>query len=191
MKAFLAMAVSLLTAFGVVEVMAAPQMMTLPKGTSVQKLGPGYFRFTLPDGRKIEVHGLNPGTGAIIGDCGVYDPAGKKLSSGQGGSLRGAGKLARERAATLPRSEYVQIDDEVTWLPAVFQCQTKGATQLSPQPDPPGLRAPFNPQAGSPGGGKNKLGDPDPPLGRTPPNPQAGVGGKNKVIDPDPPMRAQ
>jgi hypothetical protein len=163
MNTRLTVTMTLLALFGATEVMAAPQTVTLPKGTSVQKMGAGYFRFMLPDGRRIEVRGLSPATGVIMGDTNVYDQSGKLSSSCRGGTLRGAGKLSKERASTLPRQDYVQIDDEVTWLPVTFQCEGKGATQLSPQPDPPGLHKPVKPQPVLPDGGKSKVVDPHPP----------------------------
>lgn len=166
MKAIMMAAVAALALLGFTAANAATQTLTLPKGTTVQKLGAGHFRFSLPDGRKVEVRGWSPASGAIIGDCGVYDASGKAVSSGKGGNLRGAGKLTKEQAARLAPRDYVKIDDEVTWLPLTLQFEAKGATRLSPQPDLPGSRKMINPQPEPPKGRLWQLGDPDPPPAR-------------------------
>jgi hypothetical protein len=141
---------------------AADKTLTLPKGTTIEKLGPGHFRFVLPGGRRAEIKNYDPKAG-ILGDCGVYDK-GKLVMKGTRGALVGvidpdpphiirAGKgkayaLARgqlvdlQTLAKVPKSSYVMIDDEVTWLPAtvLIESKVKGKTELSPQPDPPGAR---------------------------------------------------
>lgn len=159
---------SAIAALGATTALAATQTVQLPKGTTVQKLGPGHFRFSLPDGRKVEVRNFNARTG-IIGDSGVYDATGKRLAGGGRGQLRGAAPLSRAQAAKMPKSDYVQIDDEVTWLPATVQFQSAPA-QLSPQPDPPGRVLPGK---AAPGG--RGIGDPDPPPAQ------------RRFVDPDPP----
>ncbi len=140
----------------------ADKTVTLPKGTTIEKAGPGQFRFLLPDGRKAEIKNYDPRSG-ILGDCGVYDK-GKLVMKGTRGSLIGvidpepptiirAGKgrtyvitrgelLNLQNLSKVPRSDYVLIDDEVTWLPATVQFKAKaaGRTGLSPQPDPPGMK---------------------------------------------------
>jgi hypothetical protein len=140
---------------------AAEKTVSLPKGTKIEKLGAGNFRFVLPNGQAVEVKGYNPKTG-ILGDCGVYDK-GKLLMSGNRGSLTGiiepdppsiirapkantcvavGGELVSLKAMVkVPHLDYVMIDDEVTWLPATvqFKSEGKGKTELSPQPDPPGM----------------------------------------------------
>ncbi len=54
--------------------------------------------------------------------------------------------------------DYVKIDDEVTWLPITIIFQ---ATQLSPQPDPPGITLPAGTKAGKAGKGHYKFLLPD------------------------------
>jgi hypothetical protein len=140
---------------------AAEKTVTLPKGTKAEKLGSGNVRFVLPNGQKVEVKGYDPKTG-ILGDCGVYDK-GKLVMSGSRGSLTGiiepdppsiirapkqnacvlvGGELVSLKAMVrVPHADYVLIDDEVTWLPATVQFKSgaAGKTELSPQPDPPGM----------------------------------------------------
>ena len=147
---------------GVTCLRGADKTVTLPKGTKIEKAGPGQFRFILPDGRKAEVKSFDPRSG-ILGDCGIYDK-GKLILKGTRGSLIGvidpdppmiirAGKgrtyvimrgelLNLQNLSKVPPSDYVLIDDEVTWLPATIQFKTKaaGKTELSPQPDPPGMK---------------------------------------------------
>jgi hypothetical protein len=120
---------------------AGTASISLPKGTTAQKLGAGHFRFTPPDGKAVEVKGYNAKTG-IIGDTGVYDK-GKLTARGSGGSLVavidpdppyiirapkentciivGGGLVSMKTLAKIPHSEYVMIDDEVTWLPATIR----------------------------------------------------------------------
>jgi hypothetical protein len=115
--------------------------LSLPKGTTVQKAGAGRFRFTLPNGQAVEINGYNAKTG-IIGDTGVYDK-GKLTVRGSGGSLValidpdppmiiraskentcvviGGELVSMKTLAKVPHSEYVMIDDEVTWLPATIR----------------------------------------------------------------------
>jgi hypothetical protein len=121
-----------------------PQSITLPEGTKVEKLGAGHFKFKLPDGRIVEVKGLQKSKGgtAIIGDSGIYDPTGKLISSGKGGNLKGGPKPAAEgKFLKIDSRKVIKIDDEPTWLPATitFQVETK-TKSLSPQPDPPGKK---------------------------------------------------
>jgi hypothetical protein len=126
---------------------AAEKTITLPKGTSVQKTGTNQVRFVLPNGQTVEVKGYNAKTG-IIGDTGVYQK-GKLLMKGGRGSLTGIinpdpptiirapkvntfvfsrGELASMKTlAKVPHSEYVMIDDEVTWLPATVQFKPAAA----------------------------------------------------------------
>jgi len=139
---------------------AAEKTVSLPKGTKIEKLGAGNFRFVLPNGQAVEVKSYNAKTG-ILGDCGVYDK-GKLVMSGNRGSLTGIANpdppplirasrantcvvvgsdlVSLKAMAKVPRADYVMIDDEVTWLPATvqFKSEATGKTGLSPQPDPPG-----------------------------------------------------
>ena len=139
---------------------AAEKKLTMPKGTRVEKLGPGHFKFFLPNRQVVEVKGYDART-RNIGDSGVYDK-GRLLMKGTRGSLvavidpdpphivrapKGNGFVVFRGAvinlktlSVVPRTDYVEIDDEVTWLPAriEFAAGPGGKNRLSPQPDPPG-----------------------------------------------------
>jgi len=128
-------------------VFAEEKSITLPIGTKVEKLGPGHFKFKLPDGRVVEVKGYSKGSGAtaIIGDSGIYDRTGKLIAKGQQGSLKGGPKPTEDKHLKISKG-YIQIDDDITWLPATIAFQVvemkskQGLKGLSPQPDPPGKR---------------------------------------------------
>jgi hypothetical protein len=141
---------------------AAEKTVSLPKGTKIVKLGAGHFRFVLPNGQTTEIKNYDARNG-LVGEAGVYHK-GKLVMRGRRGNLRGIidpdppfivklpkgnayiifrDELANLRTlAKVPHSDYVMIDDEVTWLPATirFRTGTGGRKGLSPQPDPPGMR---------------------------------------------------
>jgi len=137
---------------------AAAQSKTviIPKGTKVEKLGPGQFKLITPNGCTFDITsfkktGKGQGTqGAvgIIGDCGIKDAKGKVIATGSNGVLRGVVQPNdRSRSvAPAPPGDYIKIDDEITWLPATIQFPSlhvfnrMALQQLSPQPDPPGKR---------------------------------------------------
>ncbi len=102
-----------------------PQSITLPEGTKLEKLGAGHFKFKLPDGRIVEVKGLQKSRGgtAIIGDSGIYDRTGKLISSGKGGSLKSGPKPAEDKHLKIDTRKFVKIDDDITWLPMTIQFQ--------------------------------------------------------------------
>lgn len=106
----------------------APQSITLPKGTTVEKLEAGHFKFKLPDGRVIEVRGLQKSRGgtAIIGDSGIYDSKGKLIASGKGGSLKSGPKPAEDKHLKVDPKNFVKIDDDITWFPITIQFQKIG-----------------------------------------------------------------
>lgn len=137
---------------------AEEKTVTLPKGTKVEKSGPGSFKFILPDGKTVDVRNLNARSG-IIGDCGIYEKGGKLVGQGKAGRISSSQK---GKAVTLPpgteyvviddevtwlknvqklgKSDYILIDDEITWLPATIQFQEEIQTPKSPPPvllDPP------------------------------------------------------
>jgi hypothetical protein len=120
-------------------VMAQQKSIILPKGTTVQKIAAGHFKFKLPNRQIVEVKNFNPKTGTI-GSIGVIDPdpPTKPVVSGNLGKFVTSGKLTKEAASKLKPMEYFQIDDEVTWLPVTIFYQP--VNKLSPQPDPPGLK---------------------------------------------------
>lgn len=120
------------------------EKLTLPKGTIVEKIGEGHFKFKLPDGRMVEVKGFSrSGSGkAILGDCILYDRTGKLIAKGKQGSLKSGPKPAEGKVEYLKIDRgFLKIDDEPTWLPAtiIFKIESKGKG-LSPQPDPPGSK---------------------------------------------------
>jgi hypothetical protein len=124
----------------------------IPKGTKVEKLGPGQFRLITPDGSIFEITAFKkvgkgqgaPGAVGIIGDCGIKYAKGNVIAMGANGVLKSgdSGKAMKD----IPPGDYVKIDDEVTWLPATIQFPSlrifnrMALQKLSPQPDPPGKR---------------------------------------------------
>jgi len=137
---------------------AQGKTVTIPKGTKVEKLGPGHFKLSIPDGPIFEIKSFKktgkgqgtPGAVGILGDCGIRDQKGKVIAAGTNGVLKSAvraiigdsGKALKD----VPPADYIQIDDDVTWLPATIQFQAlrvydrQALQKLSPQPDPPGKR---------------------------------------------------
>jgi hypothetical protein len=138
---------------------AETKSVTIPKGTKVEKLGPGSFKLTTPDGTVFAITSYKkagrpktpPGAAAIIGDCGILgdcgirDSKGKIIATGANGVLKGRPATAQEVKGA-PPADYIRIDDEVTWLPAVIEFPSlrifnrMALNKLSPQPDPPGKR---------------------------------------------------
>jgi hypothetical protein len=134
---------------------------TVPKGTKVEKLGPGSFKLTTPEGTVFNItsfkkspkaKGAAAATGiigdcGILGDCGIRDAKGKLIASGANGVLRGVAAAA-SAVKGAPAGDYIKIDDEVTWLPATIQFPAirifdrQALLKLSPQPDPPGKSRP-------------------------------------------------
>ncbi len=130
----------------------------IPKGTKVEKLGPGHFKLITPDGSFFDIASFKktvkgqgaPAAVGIIGDCGIKDAKGKVIATGANGVLTGgvraiigdSGKAMKD----IPPADYIKIDDEVTWLPATIQFPSlrifnrMALQKLSPQPDPPGKR---------------------------------------------------
>ncbi|MCX7661752.1 MAG: hypothetical protein N2Z79_03610 [Candidatus Omnitrophica bacterium] len=138
-------------------VFAETKSLTLPKGTSVEKLGNGHFRFTLPNKKIIEVKNFDPKSGNI-GYIAIIDPDPPNkpvVLSNQARFIGQKIKALRIPSGTeyviidddptwirvckrVSKSDYIIIDDEPTWLPAAIQFETQGLQKLSPQPDPPG-----------------------------------------------------
>lgn len=137
---------------------AQAKTVTIPKGTKVEKLGPGDFKLTTPDGTVFELRSFKksgkgqgePAAAGIIGDCGIRDAKGKLVASGANGVLKGGVRAAvaagSKALKDVPAEDYVKIDDEITWLPATIQFpglrvfNRIALNKLSPQPDPPGKR---------------------------------------------------
>lgn len=140
----------------VATVSAQGKSLTIPKGTKVEKLGPGSFKLTTPDGFVFDITAYKkaagteaaPGAVGIIGDCGIHDPRGKLIAMGPNGVLMGAAKAiigdSGKALKDAPPADYIKIDDEVTWLPATVQFPAlrvfdrTALAKLSPQPAPPG-----------------------------------------------------
>jgi hypothetical protein len=135
---------------------AQGKTVAIPKGTKAEKLGPGSFKLTAPDGTVFAITSYKkagPAEGAkgaigIIGDCGIRDGKGKLIATGAIGILEGSAKAiigdSGKAMKDVPPADYVKIDDEVTWLPATIRFSSvrifdrQALLKLSPQPDPPG-----------------------------------------------------
>lgn len=128
---------------------AAEKTVAVPKGTKVEKTGPGDFKLTAPDGTVFTITSYKkagkaqgtPGAAGIVGNCGIHDAKGKLIATGANGIFKGGASVKNAQP-----TDYLKIDDEVTWLPAVIQFPSlrifdrQALTKLSPQPDPPGKR---------------------------------------------------
>lgn len=134
--------------------LADSKTLTIPKGTVVEKLGPGHFKLTGPEGCVFEIKSYQKagkggglfGEVGIIGDCGIYDKNGKVVATGTKGILKSGKAIIGDSGKALkdvPASEYIMIDDEITWLPATIEFtparifNRQALQKLSPQPDPP------------------------------------------------------
>jgi hypothetical protein len=138
--------------------LAETKVLTIPKGTVVEKVGPGHFKLKGPDGCVFEIKAYQKtmkgqgkfGEVGLIGDCGIFDKSGKVIATGIKGILKSGPKAiigaTGKAMKDIPVTDYIKIDDEVTWLPAVIEFTpvrvfNRAALQkLSPQPDPPGKR---------------------------------------------------
>lgn len=103
---------------------AQQKSITLPLGTTVEKIAAGHFKFKLPNKQVIEVKNFDMKTGTV-GSVSIIDPQppGKLVVAGKQGTLGKTKKLTRAEAAKLPRTSYIEIDDEVTWLPITITFQ--------------------------------------------------------------------
>lgn len=105
----------------------------LPKGTTVEKIGPEQFVFTLPGGCRIAVKGLNLRAGQegvpeviISEECGLNDETGKLVALGKQGLVRSGPKpelIESVPLSQVPLEAYVKIDRYVVWLPARIEFQ--------------------------------------------------------------------
>lgn len=138
--------------------LAESRVVTVPKGTAIEKLGPGHFKLTGPEGCVFEIKAFQKsgkgqgtfGEVGIIGDCGIYDKTGKIIATGTKGTLKSGPKAivgeTGKAMKNVPATDYIKIDDEVTWLPATIEFtpvrifNRPALQKLSPQPDPPGKR---------------------------------------------------
>ncbi len=154
-KKIILLMVAILFLSGVNLIFAEQKSITLPKGTTLEKLGQGHFKFKLPNGGIVEVKGFDPKTGVFSYYRIDDDPTWKSGKGQLKGQIRQ--KPVRLPAGTkyvvidddptwirttvrVPKAEYIMIDDDIVWLPAIiqFQEETIGPKGLSPQPDPPG-----------------------------------------------------
>jgi len=92
--------------------------------------------------REIEIESLDSGNSITDGSTTAQGNVPLEYSNGALISTK-SGKEIRMMPGALLRdiegTDYVKIDDEVTWLPITI---VFSATQLSPQPDPPGITLP-------------------------------------------------
>ncbi len=127
---------------------AGQKIITIPKGTKMEKPAPGIYRFLLPDKRVIELRNFNSKTGSA-GYVKIVDPEPphKPIEGTQG--ILSLNKISQQQALKFPPSDYIQIDDDIVWLPISLTFQLRGIIDptppdkprsLSPQPDPPGKR---------------------------------------------------
>ncbi len=155
-RLFMVLSVLVLSLVWLCIAFAEQSSITLPKGTKVEKLGQGHFKFKLPNGQIVEVKNFNPGTGTVSYVSIIEpDPPHKPVATGKHGALKTSKKLTIKEATKLHSENYIMIDDDPTWLPSTIYYQPvaisdpdrppsaiqKGKIkELSPQPDPPGRR---------------------------------------------------
>lgn len=113
--------------------LAQSKVVAIPKGTAIEKMGPGHFKLTGPEGCVFEIKGFQKtgkgqatfGEVGILGDCGIYDKAGKIIATGTKGVLKSGPKAftgdTGKAIKNIPAADYIKIDDEVTWLPATIE----------------------------------------------------------------------
>ena len=130
---------------------AQGKVLVIPKGTKVQKVGPGNFKLTTPGGTSYNFtsykKGQYNGVSAILGDCGIYDGKGLLIAKGTNAALKGGAKAiigdSGKPGSQPPPTDYIKIDDEVTWLPATITFPSIRIfdrielLKLNPQPEPP------------------------------------------------------
>lgn len=123
---------------------AQQNSITIPKGTTVQKIEAGHFKFTLPNKQIVEVKNFNLRVGAV-GYIAIInpDPPDKPVVLAKRGTLVLSKILTKSQASKLSPTDYIQIDDEVTWLPLTITYIgpkfdiNRDLNKLNPQPEPP------------------------------------------------------
>ncbi len=122
-------------------IFAQQKTVTLPAGTKVQKVKTGQYKFILPNKQVVEVRNFDVKTWKI-GSISIIDPAppDKPAVHGTQVMTMGVRKLTAAEAARIAPSNYIKIDDDVTWLPVTIMFIPSSANLLSPQPDPPGKK---------------------------------------------------
>jgi len=111
--------------------------------------------------RDIEIESLDSGNAITDGNTRAQGDVPLEYSDGALISTKSGKEIIMMPGALLRDIEgldYVKIDDEVTWLPIMIIFQ---ATQLSPQPDPPGITLPAETKAEKIGDGYYKFLLPD------------------------------
>jgi len=149
---FLPLFLGLALALSIVSTASAQgKVLVIPKGTKVQKVGPDNFKLTTPAGTSYNFtsykRGQYNGASAILGDCGIYDGKGLLIAKGSSAVLKGGAKAiigdSGKALKDIPATEYIKIDDEVTWLPATITFPSirifdrLELLKLNPQPEPP------------------------------------------------------
>jgi len=112
--------------------MAADRSITLPKGTQILRIGPGHYKFTLPDNKVVEVTGLdaNAHTVSLLR---VIDLSSKKvLWGGKQGRMVDAKKMNNPDRSTVRSSNYARPGDVVFVFPLTFSLnETSDANLLA------------------------------------------------------------
>ena len=129
---------------------AETKSITLPKGTTVEKVEAGYFKIKLPDGQMVEVKNFesqvnileggykilvgDSGKRGIIGDCGIYDRSGKLTGSGIKPIIKSGAKPAAG-TAKLSAKDLIKFDETVVYLPATMLFVSEESKNIM-QPNP-------------------------------------------------------
>lgn len=94
----------------------------LPKGTKVEKIGAGHFKFKLPDGQVVETKGLvkSGDDSSTIGELRIYDTAGKLTASGKAGGIKAGKRPAGMGPLRALQADHVMIDSQPILLPATI-----------------------------------------------------------------------
>jgi hypothetical protein len=105
-----------------------PPVVALAKGTKCTRLAPGRVRLTLPTGAVLELWGCRRDQNRrLVADQGHFVPAPGK----PGWTAKGAVIASGAKPKIPSAADYVKIDDEPTWLPALVSFTG------SIDPDPP------------------------------------------------------
>lgn len=95
---------------------AEKKTIEIPKGAKIQKLGPGHFKFVLPNDHIVELKGLDPGSSKAE-TIELMDPnPPHKPVYGQQVTLRFK-RLTGKEAIKLSDHNYVRIDNYIARLP--------------------------------------------------------------------------
>lgn len=93
---------------------AEQQSIFIPKGTTLEKLGSGHFKFKFPNGFIIDINEFNPTTGIIVYVLDIDQESPHKPIEGKKGQFIG---LVRSKPLkVISGIEYLQIDNEIIWI---------------------------------------------------------------------------